>query len=48
MLHPVATIALVVTLLLSGCGQMGPLYQPGEDPRDPDTVPTEDPHTSSY
>ena len=46
MSHPVATLALVVTLLLSGCGQMGPLYQPGEDPLDPRTEPTEEPQNT--
>ncbi|MDH4039476.1 MAG: lipoprotein [Gammaproteobacteria bacterium] len=27
---PVATLALAAALLLTGCGQMGPLYLPGE------------------
>jgi predicted small lipoprotein YifL len=26
-----ATLALAATLLLCGCGQMGPLYRPEED-----------------
>jgi predicted small lipoprotein YifL len=25
---PVATLALAAALLLTGCGQMGPLYEP--------------------
>ena len=26
-----ATLAIVATLLLAGCGQMGPLYEPDSD-----------------
>ncbi len=30
MQFPVATLALAAALLLTGCGQMGPLYEPEE------------------
>jgi len=29
--YAAATLALATTLLLCGCGQMGPLYEPEQD-----------------
>lgn len=48
MRYLISTLALVAALLLSGCGQMGPLYQPGEDPRDPGTKPAEEPEAITF
>jgi predicted small lipoprotein YifL len=43
MRYPLALFALAVTLLLGGCGQMGPLYEPQDEAAVPHAPATQAP-----